>query len=118
MVLTFFVHYSHPELFNKSSGLHVQQRSGLPITPHARFRHPESWRPEYVRTLNGSGLAVGRTLITIMENWRDGDGVAHAPDMLRPSMRGAMRRASSLTSAQRLTPCLPGACVFRRHVAK
>ena len=54
----------------------------------ARYRHPESGRPEYVHTLNGSGLAVGRTLIAIMENWQDGDGVVHVPDVLRPYMGG------------------------------
>ena len=54
----------------------------------ARYRHPESGKPEYVHTLNGSGLAVGRTLIAIMENWQDGDGVVHIPDVLRPYMGG------------------------------
>ena len=54
----------------------------------ARYRHPESGRPEYVHTLNGSGLAVGRALIAIMENWQDGDGVVHVPDVLRPYMGG------------------------------
>ena len=54
----------------------------------ARYRHPESGRPEYVHTLNGSGLAVGRALIAIMENWQDGDGVVHIPDVLRPYMGG------------------------------
>ncbi len=57
----------------------------------ARYRHPDSGRPEYVHTLNGSGLAVGRTLIAIMENWQDGDGVVHIPDALRPYMGGATR---------------------------
>ena len=54
----------------------------------ARYRHPETARPEYVHTLNGSGLAVGRALIAIMENWQDGDGVVHVPDVLRPYMGG------------------------------
>ena len=54
----------------------------------ARYRHPETGRPEYVHTLNGSGLAVGRALIAIMENWQDGDGVVHVPDVLRPYMGG------------------------------
>ena len=60
----------------------------------ARYRHPDSGRPEYVHTLNGSGLAVGRTLIAIMENWQDGDGVVHIPDALRPYMGGATRLSS------------------------
>ena len=57
----------------------------------ARYRHPESGKPEYVHTLNGSGLAVGRTLIAIMENWQDGDGVVHIPDVLRPYMGGVTK---------------------------
>lgn len=118
MVPAFFVHSSHPELLNKSFGLHVQQRSGLPIAPYARFRRPTNRggriRPHVERFRH----AVGRTLIVIMENWQDGDGAAHVPDVLRPYVGGAMRRASSLTSAQSPAPCLPPARVLRRHVAK
>ena len=51
----------------------------------ARYRHPESGRPEYVHTLNGSGLAVGRTLIAIMENWQDGDGVCMSRTCCAPT---------------------------------
>ena len=57
----------------------------------ARYRHPESGKTEYVHTLNGSGLAVGRTLIAIMENWQDGDGVVHIPDVLHPYMGGTTK---------------------------
>ncbi len=57
----------------------------------ARCRSPESGRPEYVHTLNGSGLAVGRTLIAIMENYQDGDGAIHVPDALRAYMGGVTR---------------------------
>ena len=57
----------------------------------ARYRHPESGKPEYVHTLNGSGLAVGRALIAIMENWQDGDGVVHIPDVLHPYMGGVTK---------------------------
>ena len=43
----------------------------------------------YVHTLNGSGLAVGRTLVAVMENYQDGDGRIHVPDALRGYMGGA-----------------------------
>ncbi len=46
-------------------------------------------RPEHVHTLNGSGLAVGRTLIAVLENYQDGDGTIHVPDALRTYMAGA-----------------------------
>ena len=57
----------------------------------ARYRAPESDRPEYIHTLNGSGLAVGRTLIAIMENYQDGDGAIHVPDALHTYMGGSTR---------------------------
>ncbi len=53
---------------------------------HARFRNSESGRPELVHTLNGSGLAVGRTMVAVLENYQDGDGNVHVPDALRPYM--------------------------------
>ena len=56
----------------------------------ARFRG-EDGRPDYVHTLNGSGLAVGRALIAVLENYQDGEGVVHLPDVLRPYMNGASR---------------------------
>ena len=56
----------------------------------ARFRG-EGGRPDYVHTLNGSGLAVGRALIAVLENYQDGEGVVHLPDVLRPYMNGASR---------------------------
>ena len=56
----------------------------------ARFR-AEDGRPDYVHTLNGSGLAVGRTLIAVLENYQDSKGVVHLPDALRPYMNGASR---------------------------
>lgn len=55
----------------------------------ARYRSPESGKPELVHTLNGSGLAVGRTLVAVLENYQDGDGNVHVPDVLRPYMAGA-----------------------------
>jgi seryl-tRNA synthetase len=54
----------------------------------ARFRNPDSAKPELLHTLNGSGLAVGRTVVAILENYQDGDGVVHVPDVLRDYMGG------------------------------
>jgi len=55
----------------------------------ARWRNPETGKPELVHTLNGSGLAVGRTLIAVMENYQQADGSILIPDALRPYMGGA-----------------------------
>ena len=52
----------------------------------ARWRNPATGKPELVHTLNGSGLAVGRTLVAIMENYQDKDGRIRIPDALRPYM--------------------------------
>ncbi len=52
----------------------------------ARFRHPETQKPEYLHTLNGSGLAVGRTLIAVMENYQDEKGRIHVPEVLQSYM--------------------------------
>jgi len=54
----------------------------------ARWRNPETNKPELVHTLNGSGLAVGRTLVAIMENGQDKDGNIRIPKGLRPYMGG------------------------------
>ncbi|HEY5645004.1 MAG TPA: serine--tRNA ligase [Pseudomonadales bacterium] len=54
----------------------------------ARYRNAETGKPELVHTLNGSGLAVGRTLVAVLENYQDGDGNVHIPDVLRPYMGG------------------------------
>jgi seryl-tRNA synthetase len=51
----------------------------------ARFRNDKG-RPELVHTLNGSGLAVGRTLIAVMENYQNADGSISVPEALRPYM--------------------------------
>jgi seryl-tRNA synthetase len=53
----------------------------------ARVRNPETGKPELVHTLNGSGLAVGRTLIAVMENYQNADGSITVPEALRPYMR-------------------------------
>jgi len=54
----------------------------------ARWRNPETGKPELVHTLNGSGLAAGRTLIAVMENYQDEQGRIHIPDALKPYMGG------------------------------
>ena len=52
----------------------------------ARWRNPETGKPELVHTLNGSGLAVGRTLVAILENYQQADGSVVVPDALRSYM--------------------------------
>jgi seryl-tRNA synthetase len=54
----------------------------------ARWRNPETGKPELVHTLNGSGLAVGRTLIAVLENYQRADGGITVPDVLRSYMGG------------------------------
>ena len=54
----------------------------------ARVRNAETGKPELVHTLNGSGLAVGRTLIAVMENFQNADGSIDVPAALRPYMAG------------------------------
>jgi len=55
----------------------------------ARWRNPESGKVELVHTLNGSGVAVGRALIAVMENYQNADGSIGVPEVLRPYMGGA-----------------------------
>jgi seryl-tRNA synthetase len=54
----------------------------------ARWRNPATGKPELVHTLNGSGLAVGRTLIAVMENYQDRNGRIRVPEVLVPYMGG------------------------------
>jgi len=54
----------------------------------ARWRNPETGKPELVHTLNGSGLAAGRTLIAVMENYQNEDGSITVPEALRPYLGG------------------------------
>ncbi len=54
----------------------------------ARWRNPETGKPELLHTLNGSGLAVGRTLIAILENYQQADGSVQIPQVLQPYMNG------------------------------
>ncbi|RFU60405.1 serine--tRNA ligase [Bacillus sp. V59.32b] len=53
-----------------------------------RFRRDPKAKPEHVHTLNGSGLAIGRTVSAILENYQQADGSIIIPDVLRPYMRG------------------------------
>ena len=55
----------------------------------ARWRNPDTGKPELLHTLNGSGLAVGRTLVAIMENYQQADGSINVPERLQPYMGGA-----------------------------
>ena len=54
----------------------------------ARWRNPETGKPELVHTVNGSGLAVGRTLVAILENYQQADGSIKVPEALLPYMGG------------------------------
>jgi len=57
----------------------------------ARWRNPATGKPELAHTLNGSGVAVGRAMIAVMENYQNADGSITIPDVLRPYMGGAER---------------------------
>lgn len=54
----------------------------------ARWRNPETGKPEPLHTLNGSGLAVGRTLVAVLENYQNADGSVRIPEVLKPYMGG------------------------------
>ncbi|HNV64751.1 MAG TPA: serine--tRNA ligase [Smithellaceae bacterium] len=56
-----------------------------------RFRREDSGKIEFVHTLNGSGLAVGRTVVAILENYQQADGSVIIPEALRPYLRGVDR---------------------------
>ena len=60
-----------------------------------RYRPTGGGRAEYCHTLNGSGLAVGRTLIAVLENYQDADGSVTIPAVLRPYMGGLERLTAS-----------------------
>lgn len=59
----------------------------------ARWRNPATGKPEAVHTLNGSGVAIGRCLIAVMENYQNADGSIDVPEALRPYMGGLERIA-------------------------
>ncbi len=54
----------------------------------ARWRNPETGKPELANTLNGSGLAVGRTMVAVLENYQQADGSIKVPEVLQPYMGG------------------------------
>ena len=54
----------------------------------ARWRNPETGKPEILNTVNGSGLAVGRTLVAVLENYQQADGSILVPEVLKPYMGG------------------------------
>ena len=60
----------------------------------ARYRNEKN-KPELVHTLNGSGLAVGRTLVAILENFQNADGSITVPTALRPYLGGLERIAAA-----------------------
>ncbi len=57
----------------------------------ARWRNPETGKPELVHTLNGSGTAIGRALIAVMENYQNADGSIDVPEVLLPYLGGITR---------------------------
>lgn len=61
----------------------------------ARWRNPETDKPELLHTLNGSGLAVGRTLVAILENYQQQDGSVVVPQALQPYMGGLTQLAGN-----------------------
>ena len=54
----------------------------------ARWRNPETGKPELLNTLNGSGLAVGRTLVAVLENYQQADGSILVPQVLQSYLHG------------------------------
>ena len=60
-----------------------------PRRMQARRRNPDTGKPELIHTLNGSGVAAGRALIAIMENYQQADGSIRVPAVLQPYMGGA-----------------------------
>jgi seryl-tRNA synthetase len=58
---------------------------------NARYRPAESKGPRFVHTLNGSGVAVGRAMVAVLENYQQADGSVDVPRVLRPYMGGLSR---------------------------
>ncbi len=54
----------------------------------ARWRNPETGKPELLHTLNGSGVAAGRALVAVLENYQDKNGNIAVPEVLKPYMNG------------------------------
>lgn len=79
---------AYREISSCSNFLDFQARRML-----ARYRNPETGKPELLHTLNGSGLAVGRTLVAVLENYQNEDGSITIPAALRPYMGGQEKLA-------------------------
>jgi seryl-tRNA synthetase len=62
---------------------------------NARFRPEGGGKPEFLHTLNGSGLAVGRTLIAVLENGQEEDGSVTLPEVLHPYLGGRTKLSAS-----------------------
>ncbi len=60
----------------------------------ARWRNPDTGKPEPLHTLNGSGVAVGRALVAILENYQNADGSVTVPEVLRRYMDGSAENSS------------------------
>jgi seryl-tRNA synthetase len=58
---------------------------------NARFRAAGAKSPRFVHTLNGSGVAVGRALVAVLENYQEADGSVRVPEALKPYMGGLAR---------------------------
>ena len=58
---------------------------------NARFKPADGGKPQFLHTLNGSGLAVGRCLIAVLENGQQADGSVDLPEALHPYLRGKTR---------------------------
>jgi seryl-tRNA synthetase len=65
----------------------------------ARFRNAQG-KTEFVHTLNGSGLAVGRTLVAVLENYQRSDGSVEVPEVLRPYMNGVTKLSRPASPGQ------------------
>jgi len=61
----------------------------------ARWRNPETGKPELLHSVNGSGLAVGRTLVAVMENYQQADGSIGIPGVLQGYMDGMEKISAS-----------------------
>ena len=83
-----------------------------------KFRPDGAGKPDFVHTLNGSGLAVGRTLIAILENFQQADGSVVIPDALRPFMGGVSNASARARRLRRYVPSAGFSLRFRRKTAQ
>ena len=73
---------------------------------NARYRPAEGKGTRFVHTLNGSGVAVGRALVAVLENYQNPDGSVTVPEALRPYMGGLETNRARLSRARK--SCSPG----------